>query len=173
MQAVAGVKPGQDPGAVLVEIARALALELNPQRRQIMHAGLESSLERDWGFDSLSSAELLLRVERAFSVRLPQTLLGEAETLTDLLPALAGAAIRLPADADRRSLLAGGMAEPAPAGAKTLTEVLDWHVREHGDRVHVGVEEPWPQLADHRQMDAVLDLGERVTTPRNGDRPGG
>ena len=137
MQAVAGVRPGQDPGAVLVEIARALALELKPHRRQIMHAGLDSSLERDWGFDSLSRAELLLRVERAFSVRLPQNLLGEAETLTDLLPALAGAAMRLSADADRRQPLAEGMAEPAPAGAKILTEVLDWHVRQHGDRVHV------------------------------------
>jgi 1-acyl-sn-glycerol-3-phosphate acyltransferase len=137
MQAVAGVKPDQEPGAVLVEIARALALELNPQRRQIVHAGLESSLERDWGFDSLSRAELLLRVERAFSVRLPPNLLGEAETLTDLLPALEGATVQLSVDSARRAPLAEGMAEPAPAGAETLTEVLDWHVAQHGDRIHV------------------------------------
>jgi len=137
MQAVAGVKPDQDPGAVLVEIARALALELNPARRQIMHAGLKSSLESDWGFDSLSRAELLLRVERAFSVQLPPNLLGEAETLNDLLPALAGAAARPSADLHRILPLGEGRAEPAPESAKTLTEVFDWHVRQHGDRVHV------------------------------------
>lgn len=51
-------------------------------------AGLDSSQERDWGFDSLARAELLLRSERAFSVRLPERMLGEAETLRDLLPAL-------------------------------------------------------------------------------------
>jgi len=138
MQAVAGEKPEQEPGPILVEIARALALELNPRRRQILHAGLKSSLERDWGFDSLSRAELLLRVERAFSVQLPPSLLGEAEMLADLIPALAGAAARPSTARDRRrSPLAEETAEPAPVGAKTLTEVLDWHESQHGDRIHV------------------------------------
>jgi 1-acyl-sn-glycerol-3-phosphate acyltransferase len=137
MQEAAKIKSPESAGPVLLEIARGLARELNPRRRQIVHAGLNSSLERDWGFDSLSRAELFLRVERAFSAHLPERLLGEAETLNDLLSALAGAR-RLPSlDVSRGRPLAEEVAEPAPANAKTLTEVLDWHVREHGERIHV------------------------------------
>jgi 1-acyl-sn-glycerol-3-phosphate acyltransferase len=98
---------------------------------------LDSSLERDWGFDSLSRAELLLRIERAFSIRLPERLLGEAETLRDLLPALLGARMLPSVDVTRRQPFAEGVAEPAPAEAGTLTEVLDWHVHQHGERIHV------------------------------------
>ena len=137
MQEASGKKTGEELGRALVAIASGLAHELNPQRQRPDHAGLDSSLERDWGFDSLSRAELLLRVERAFSVRLPEHLLGEAETLADLLPALAGASSLHSVDVTRRQPLAEGAAEPAPAQAKTLTEVLDWHVSRHGERVHL------------------------------------
>src|SRR5512134_1318930 len=89
MQEASDAKTREQAGRSLVAIASGLALEMNPGRPRT--AGLTSSLERDWGFDSLSRAELLLRVERAFSVRLPDHLLGEAETLADLLPALADA----------------------------------------------------------------------------------
>ncbi len=124
-------------GAALVDIAQRLAQELHPRRRTALRAGLNSSLERDWGFDSLSRAELLLRVERAFSAHLPEQLLGEAETLNDLLSALASAR-RLPhVDATARHVIAEEAAEPAPADATTLTEVLDWHVLHHGERIHI------------------------------------
>jgi 1-acyl-sn-glycerol-3-phosphate acyltransferase len=137
MEAVSAIESRDDAGVALVEIARGLAHELHPRQRTALRAGLNSSLERDWGFDSLSRAELLLRVERAFSVRLPEKLLGEAETLRDLLSALAGAR-RLPSlDAAARHIIAEEAAEPAPADATTLTEVLDWHVLRHGERVHI------------------------------------
>jgi 1-acyl-sn-glycerol-3-phosphate acyltransferase len=137
MEVVAAKQFGDDASVALVEIAQGLAHELHPRRRAALHAGLNSSLDRDWGFDSLSRAELLLRVERVFSVRLPERLLGEAETLKDLLSALAGAR-KLPSlDATARHIIAEQKAEPAPAGATTLTEVLDWHVAKHSERVHV------------------------------------
>jgi non-ribosomal peptide synthetase component F len=120
-----------------VEIAQGLARELHPRRRTALRAGLNSSLEREWGFDSLSRAELLLRVERAFSVRLPEQLLGEAEALKDLLPALASAQRRPSSAAAARHIISEEAAEPAPADAMTLTEVLDWHVLRHGERVHI------------------------------------
>ena len=75
----------------LIEIARELHRELHPRSRMGERAELESSLETVWGFDSLSRAELLLRVERAFGIHLPEHLLCEAETLDDLLAALRGA----------------------------------------------------------------------------------
>jgi hypothetical protein len=91
MEEIADKKLRDDAGAALVAIAQDLAHELHPRRRTALHAGLNSSLERDWGFDRLPRAELLLRVERAFSMRLPEKLLGEAETLRDMLSALANA----------------------------------------------------------------------------------
>ncbi|HEY4563728.1 MAG TPA: acyl carrier protein, partial [Thermoanaerobaculia bacterium] len=76
--------------AAVLEIIQGLSQELQPQRRA--HAvSLDSSLERDLGFDSLGRVELLARLERAFGVRLPEELLGAAETPRDLFQALAGA----------------------------------------------------------------------------------
>ena len=137
MDEVVDTQSRDDAGVALVKIAQGLAHELHPRRRTALRAGLNSSLERDWGFDSLSRAELLLRVERAFALRLPENLLGEAETLRDLLSGLAGAQ-RLPSlDMAARHIIADEAAEPAPADAMTLTEVLDWHMLRHAERVHI------------------------------------
>jgi 1-acyl-sn-glycerol-3-phosphate acyltransferase len=127
-----------DLATQLIAIARALHRELHPRSRGAARLGLASALERDWGFDSLSRAELLLRVERAFTVHLPERLLGEAETLQDLLQALESAKAAPRAfDPGLRRALAEEAAEPAPIDAATLTAVLDWHVERHRDRVHI------------------------------------
>lgn len=122
----------------LIKIAQDLARELNPRRRVASQAGLDSSLTRDWGFDSLSRVELLLRIERRFSARLPEKVLGQAETLRDLQLALEGAnqALSVP-NATSGQITAEGTREAAPANTMTLTEVLDWHAHRHGDRVHL------------------------------------
>ena len=133
-----GSQPAATVAASLTAIARDLHRELHPRSRAGGRAGLDGSLDRDWGFDSLSRAELLLRVERAFSVHLPERLLGEAATLGDLLAALESAkAAPAAADAAIRRIVAGESAEPAPVDATTLTAVLDWHVERHGGRVQV------------------------------------
>jgi 1-acyl-sn-glycerol-3-phosphate acyltransferase len=137
MEGLADNKLRDDAGAALVAIAQDLAHELQPRRRAALRAGLNSSLERDWGFDSLSRAELLLRVERAFSMRLPEKLLGEADTLEDILSALADARSSPSLDAAVRRVIAEEAAEPAPSHATTLIEVLDWHVSRHGERTHI------------------------------------
>ncbi|MGZ3342273.1 MAG: AMP-binding protein, partial [Reyranella sp.] len=160
------------PKAVL-RIARELAREIQPGRRAVEHAGLDSSLDKDWGFDSLSRAELLLRIERAFATRLPERLLGEAETLRDLLDAIAdakAAPFSLPDVAPRTP--AAEPAEPAPDTAATLTEVLDWHVQQHGDRVHIVLVEgdggetsiTYRQLGE-RARAVALGLGRRGLEP--------
>jgi 1-acyl-sn-glycerol-3-phosphate acyltransferase len=124
----------------VLTIARDLAREIHPGRKAIERAGLDSLLDRDWGFDSLSRAELLLRTERAFATHLPEQLLGEAESLRDLVEALSRAKASSPvAQIPPRHAPAPEAADPAPDSAATLTEVLDWHVREHGGRVHVVV----------------------------------
>ena len=169
MEEVADIQLRDDTGVALVEIAQVLAHELHPRRRTALRAGLNSSLERDWGFDSLSRAELLLRVERAFSVRLPERLLSEAETLKDLLSALAGAR-KLPSlDATARHIIAEEAAEPAPANATTLTEVLDWHVVRHGERVHVVL---WHGDGEETSL-TYRHVAERAHAAANGLRQAG
>ena len=126
--------------------------------------GLTGSLERDWGFDSLTRAELLLRVERAFSVRVPDALLGEAETLEDVVPALAHAP-RLPSlDLARSEPVQEKAVEAAPLELKTLTEVLDWHVREHGERVHVTL---WQDIGAETKL-TYRELAERSRVAARG-----
>jgi 1-acyl-sn-glycerol-3-phosphate acyltransferase len=136
--------PSQAPDVAesVLTIARDLAREIHPGRKAIERAGLDSLLDQDWGFDSLSRAELLLRVERAFATHLPDQLLGEAESLRNLVEALSRAKASSPvAQIPPRHTPAPEAAEPAPDTAATLTDVLDWHVREHGERVHVVVVE--------------------------------
>jgi acyl carrier protein len=119
MQESSDPKTREQIGLSLVAIASELAREINPDRPRI--GGLTGSLERDWGFDSLTRAELLLRVERAFSVRVPDALLGDAETLEDVVPALADAP-RLPSlDLARSEPVQEKAVEAAPPDLKTLT----------------------------------------------------
>ncbi|MFL6233095.1 MAG: AMP-binding protein [Thermoanaerobaculia bacterium] len=123
------------PSAVL-EIVQGLAQELQPQRRA-HGVSLDSSLERDLGFDSLGRVELLARLEKAFGVRLPEGLLGAAETPRDLLQALAAAHPAAAPGEDFGTVEPLGGGEAAPDRTRTLLEVLDWHARRHPDRRHI------------------------------------
>ena len=76
------------PAARLLGVVRELAIELHPERKDTLRVGLDSRLDRELGFDSLARAELMLRLEHAFNVRLPQEVLGEAETPEHLLTAV-------------------------------------------------------------------------------------
>ncbi|MGE3539479.1 MAG: AMP-binding protein [Candidatus Tectimicrobiota bacterium] len=124
----------------LLEIVQQLALELHPQRPFQSGITLDSSLERDLGFDSLGRMELLERLERAFGIRLPEQRVALAESPRDLWQALRQAH---PATA------ASGVADlfPAlpeagvgiPVSATTLLDVLDWHAQQHPQRLHIAL----------------------------------
>jgi len=133
------VVPPTDASAdALLEVIQTVALELHPHRQSIVSASLDSSLERELGFDSLGRVELLQRVERAFGVQLPDQLLATAETPRDLLRALttAGARSRL-VDARPAKTLPLSEVDTPPIRAGTLVEVLDWHVQAHPNRSHL------------------------------------
>jgi 1-acyl-sn-glycerol-3-phosphate acyltransferase len=107
---------------------------------------LDSSLERELGFDSLARVELLLRIERAFGVTLPENTLQSAETPRDLLQALAAAQPQGPRQAGapvqpepivRQENDGDPDDTPLPTTATTLTGVLEWHVRRHGTRTQI------------------------------------
>ncbi|MBT3790503.1 MAG: AMP-binding protein [Alphaproteobacteria bacterium] len=126
------------PEAV-IEIARALAVEMHPHKEATLDITLDSSLELDVGLDSLGRVELLMRLEKAFGVHLPEQMLANAESPRDLVREVSNASgrtavVELPAEVrvaglDKTSAL--------PLGAKTLVEVLDWHVLTHPDRPHM------------------------------------
>jgi acyl carrier protein len=90
----------------LLQLVRDLADELRPETglaEFAKHLGLDHSLERDYGLDSLSRAELLLRIERELGVAPEEAALSEAETPRDLLRALLRVAVAAPARAARAS----------------------------------------------------------------------
>ena len=122
----------------LLELVRNLALELHPHLQRTLRVELDSDIDRDLGLDSLGRAELFLRLDKAFKVRLPEELIGVARTPRDLLDAI------LAAGPDANSRRAMKVLEPillpeinAPANASTLIDVLGAHVSTHGDRPHV------------------------------------
>lgn len=126
----------------LLAVVRVTHAELHRQSTPAaVEITLDSRLEGDLGFDSLARVELLLRIERAFGVALPEATLQHAETLRDLLAAVAAAPARAaPAGAmaavvTQIAAAAGDAATPTTAA--TLLEVLDWHVQAHGERTQI------------------------------------
>jgi 1-acyl-sn-glycerol-3-phosphate acyltransferase len=127
-----------DAARLLATLAAFLD-ESSPGQSRRRPPRLDSPLEGELGIDSLGRVELLLRIEQAFGRRLPEALLAAAETPGDLLRALRpeGAAVVPAAQVDHAAPAPQAPADAAPASARTLVEVLEWHAQAHGDRVHL------------------------------------
>jgi 1-acyl-sn-glycerol-3-phosphate acyltransferase len=98
--------------------------------------GLDDALDRDLGIGSLERVELLVRLEQRYGVRLPDAVMAEAVTPGDLVTAIQGAGPPgVEAVLPPRAPV--GEAAPAPAGARSLIEALDWHAHTSPERVHV------------------------------------
>ena len=134
-------RPGADEGARernLLIIIGELARERHPQHSRTSEISLSSRLERDLGIDSLGRTELILRLERGFGVRLPISLVGTANTVSDLLGALEQGTQPAAMTAVMPAAPSLG-AVRAATDARTLLDVLQQHVGEHPDRLHVTV----------------------------------
>lgn len=128
----------ENVGAQVVDIVRALVAELHPTLVDARRVRLDSDLDRDLALDSLSRAELLMRLSRHFKIELPEGLLGGARTPQDLANAVAEAA---PSLVQR---LVQARQEPPPLEAvqepieaETLIEALASHAQRNGQRAHV------------------------------------
>jgi acyl carrier protein len=146
----------------LVAIVTDLVRELRGSRASV-NVTLSSRLDRDLGIDSLGRTELVLRIERLFRIRLPVTIIGEADTVQDILTALERAAVQQ-GTPDFRDVIAAEApiaAQPvvAAAEAKTL-EALEWHVARNPDRVHVIV------LHDESTVLVTMTYGELAQAAR-------
>lgn len=129
---------------LVLATVRALAGEIHPHRHfsASLDLDLDSDLDRAFGLDSLGRAELILRLDRAFNVRLPDRLIGEADTPRDLVVALqsAGAAEKVRISvAPTESGIPARIA--APAKANTLIDVLVFHAEQHLNRTHLFIED--------------------------------
>jgi 1-acyl-sn-glycerol-3-phosphate acyltransferase len=123
---------------LLLEVVRETCRDLHRGAAHRVDVALDRSLERDLGLDSLARVELLLRAQRRFGVDLGESALAGLETPRDLLEAVRRApraAPAVPPEAARAP-----PPEPVhgePGAAKTLQEVLDWHVQRHPSRVQI------------------------------------
>jgi len=130
----------------LFVVVEQLASELYPGRRDRPRITAASRLDRDLAIDSLGRAELLRRIERTFEVRLPDRLLGTAETVGDLLAGLAHEGARGVGERDLEAVLspAAGVAV-TPSDAETLIEVLEAH---EAERTHILLTDAVPEATE-------------------------
>lgn len=130
-----------DIARLLVQIACELAEELHPHLGRLQHVTLKSDLDSDLGLDSLGRAELLVRLDRAFKVHLPEELLSTATTLQDLLDALQLAKPKGKLEQASDSLVSQTRLPKIeePVTASTLVEALCFHAATHPERCHLKV----------------------------------
>jgi len=127
--------------------ARSVADELRPQAGPTATLGLDHSLERDFGVDSLARVELITRISHDLGVTVGEAALTETETPRDLLrfitiggdTAVLGPGAETlhgpqPRAAQEIPLPHAAQSYP-PDSVKTLVEVFDWHLRQHPQRV--------------------------------------
>ncbi|MDP2367733.1 AMP-binding protein [Rhodoferax sp.] len=164
----AGLPPAPDLESLalrLLATVRSVADELRPQARLGATLGLDHSLERDYGLDSLARVELIARIERDLGVALLDTALTEAETPRDLL--------RFITRSDARAVeQTGPVAAPAteagrsqeavvddypPDSVQTLIEVFEWHLQRHPQRVLITLYGDGDQSIDLRYADLHRD----------------
>jgi acyl carrier protein len=141
----------------LIEIVRTLLREIQPQKN--VDISVRSRLDRDLGLDSLSRAELLMRVEQAFRIRLPEGTLNDAETVGDLLNALSGSTTGASVAAQVSPPVEALPPVAAPDTAGTLVQALEWHAAQHPERPHL------TYLQDGAEP-ATLSYGELSRTAR-------
>ena len=140
--------------ARLLSLTRALLVQVrHAERGTIPSVHLDSRLEEDLGIDSLTRAELGLRIEREIGGQLPDGLILEARTLRELLPGIAcavgGVSMRVAPLAVVESPVMSG----EPDEASTLLDVVAWQVAHQRERRHVTL-----HASDER--DEYLTMGD-------------
>ena len=143
-------KPGAEPAARERWFARnrgPTGARTSPPTRQSRRDIFVQPAREEFGIDSLGRTELAICLERAFGARLPISLVAEADTVGDLLRVLEQARW------SGVTIVAAPLAPPLPAvpaagEAHTLLDVLEWHVAQHPDRLHVTVLEDEETVVD-------------------------
>jgi 1-acyl-sn-glycerol-3-phosphate acyltransferase len=149
----------------LLATVRCVSDELRPQARLAATLGLDHSLERDYGLDSLARVELIARIDRDLGLTLGEAALTEAETPRDLLrfilrtggPAADTASSVEPRDTQHPPVAGAAPESYPPDAVQTLVEVFEWHLQRHPDRVLITLYESGDQSVDLRYADLYRD----------------
>jgi len=142
-----------ETAARLLEIAGSLLAEFHPGQERSFKPVLDSSLDRDLGLDSLAQVELLARIEKSFSISLPEQTLATVDTVRDLLRAvLSAGAGKDEAAAREIAAIRLDEVEETPLMAETLVDVLEWHAKNHPARPHIRL------YSDQDQDDVITYL---------------
>ena len=139
----------------ILQVVRDLLVELG-SHRALRHLSPSASLERELGLASLERVELLLRLERELSLKLPEHLLSRAEGVGDLVRAVMTAKSQADVSAspsagtdsiDPLLFQQTGKPGPRPGGVDawnreggwptTLDEALFHFARRDPERVHI------------------------------------
>jgi len=155
-------QPPQDLWQNLLAVVRTFVHELHPQRAKTFEYTPTSRLEQDLGIDSLARTELILRIERAFHLRLPVAAVGGAETIADLLRALEEARAGETAARTEAHAISALPLVSAASEARTLTEVLDWHVAQHPNRLHLTLLQDEATIIDEMSYSRLAAQARRV-----------
>lgn len=122
----------------LIAVISQLCAELHEDREYSLAITLDSSLERDLGFDSLTRVELLSRLERSFEVRLSEKILANSESPRDLLRAvLAAETPGESASVTMEDFVVTDYVATEASKAQTLVDILDWHSHAHPHNLHI------------------------------------
>ena len=134
--------PPPPPGASVEQQVLDVVTELVTELRGGVPAAVArgDSLEADLGISSLERVELLIRLERAFAVRLGDAAMSGAETPADLAAAIAEADAA-PEERRPERRAAGGAGIASAANARTVVEALAWHAERTPERIHIHLRE--------------------------------
>jgi acyl carrier protein len=151
---------GEPIEAQVLAILRELSAELQAGRAPI-DVTRDTVLDRDLGIDSLARVELVMRLERAFAVDLPEDRIMQAGTAADLVATVAAAGPRAalrPVERETITPRSEGLAEPRTA--VTLLDALEHHLVRHPDQPHLRLLHP--SSADHVLTYAALWQGAQA-----------
>lgn len=122
--------------AAVLDCVRGLLAELGSDQAA-SRAALDSTLDGDLGLGSLERVELLVRIETAAGVRLPDGAAQSAGTPAEWVTAVLGAESGGEARARFPIVQPAREAAPPPVNAVTFSEVLRGHVERDPARVQV------------------------------------
>jgi 1-acyl-sn-glycerol-3-phosphate acyltransferase len=156
-----------DLAALVIETVRRLAMDLHPGGPETT-VRLDSDLATEVGLDSLSMAELGVRLETACGTVLPDQALTQATTPADLVRVLAEARSRAvggPAGGERPpwrpTVPESTPVERLPDSVGTLGEVLAWHLQVNPRRTHIRLLEHGGALPAVREI-TYAELARRA-----------
>jgi len=143
---------------ILLSIVRQFVSEFKSERAAL-NVALSSILENDLGIDSLGRVELFLRIEKAFNIQFPDSLMAESETLNDILEALEKADLKPIKMTEKSVTHALGGTEINPSAFKTLIEVLVRRAEAEPNRPHL-------YLQDEQGAEEIIRYGQLLDAAR-------